>query len=92
MYTSTGASSTPPLTFTRPNCSPDSPDYRAWLAALPTDPTPEQLQELAEVGLYHISGLRDPWFDAEVELDVLFPTPAPTPLTDNFELIGEIPF
>jgi hypothetical protein len=92
MYTRPTASSTPPLTFTRPNCAPDSPEYSAWLSSLPAAPTPEQIQELAKVGIYHLDGLRDPWFDAEVELDVLFPTPTSTPLADNFEQLSDFPF
>jgi hypothetical protein len=90
MYTRPTASSTPPLTFTRPNCAPDSPEYSAWLSSLPAAPTPEQIQELAKVGIYHLDGLRDPWFDAEVELDVLFPPAPPRAEVQGFE--DAIPF
>lgn len=61
------------------------PDYLAWRAALPSNPTPEQVEELAEQGIYFMPEMADPngvgpWFDTQVELEEVFPSE--TPLTD----------
>lgn len=64
------------------------PEYCAWRASLPADPTPEQIEDLAEMGFYFMPEWPDPsgngpWIDVQVELEEIFPSG--TPLTDAWQ-------